>query len=309
MNDADAYLDLSEKVIRALRRPASTRDILREATLRDLIPPHLHGRTQHKTIGARLSEDILAKRERCRFFRVRPGRFFLRSFIDDPTIPKDFKTPIVARRRSRQLQRECAAYIHADKLPSAYSASDRMRASDFRKLVRLENIEYYSGVHSDPLAIPIYTAAYVKRGSRLLVYRRGSFAESRLGFKGLRTALFASPLAQSDRTLFDLFDHGAVTTSLMALATDLDLYLSPHLPGFEESARLTGAVVFTDPMKSLVGFVEVVPPPDYTPYSRKLSIGGFEWAPISTLTSNINEFDPWTVSIIRHLDSGAIKAS
>jgi hypothetical protein len=83
--------------------PLPPREILRRGMSSGFVPSSLYGRTQHKTLQARLSEDILLRRERSAFFRTKPGYSFLREFLTDPTLPAEFRTPIVARRRRREL--------------------------------------------------------------------------------------------------------------------------------------------------------------------------------------------------------------
>ncbi len=75
----DAYLHIAEEVLRLERRPMSARAMLVAAYRHNIVPSHLFGRTQHKTLGARLSKDILERREKSAFFRTAPGRFFLRA--------------------------------------------------------------------------------------------------------------------------------------------------------------------------------------------------------------------------------------
>lgn len=77
----------------------TAREILKTAYARGYVSRHLHGATQHKTLGARLSEDILERGERSQFYRASPGRFFLAELIDDLTLPVEFRTRFIARRR------------------------------------------------------------------------------------------------------------------------------------------------------------------------------------------------------------------
>jgi hypothetical protein len=98
-----SYLEIAAKVLLASRVPLSAREILERAYLENLVPKHLYGKTQHKTLQARLSEDILSKRDRSLFFRTDPGRFFLKRFVSDSSIPEELKTEFPARRRARDL--------------------------------------------------------------------------------------------------------------------------------------------------------------------------------------------------------------
>lgn len=62
----------------------------------EMVPWHLHGATQHKTLHARLSEDISQNLEASRFYRTGPGRFFLRALQDDPDTPEALRAEYFA---------------------------------------------------------------------------------------------------------------------------------------------------------------------------------------------------------------------
>ena len=100
------YLEIAEKVLEGALRPLSAKNILKLAYEKNLVPKELYGQTQHKTLQARLSEDILLRRERSGFFRTAPGVFFLTKYLQDESIKQEYRTPIIARRRSRELLNE-----------------------------------------------------------------------------------------------------------------------------------------------------------------------------------------------------------
>ena len=114
----DSYLELAEIVLREERRPLTARALLKRAYKLQIIPANLYGKTQHKTLQARISEDILGRRDRSRFFRTAPGVFFLRDFLNDATIPPKFRSPIVARRRQRELPVKNALSLNSENLAS-----------------------------------------------------------------------------------------------------------------------------------------------------------------------------------------------
>jgi HB1, ASXL, restriction endonuclease HTH domain len=91
----DAYLQIAESILKIERRPLSARAILAAAYRHGLVPTHLHGNTQHKTLGARISEDIITLHDESLFFRTAPGRFFLREFLTDVALW--FKKSVPAR--------------------------------------------------------------------------------------------------------------------------------------------------------------------------------------------------------------------
>ena len=102
------YLDIAETVLRVARRPLSAKAIMDAAYRGGIVPSHLYGKTQHKTLHARLSEDILHNKLESRFFRTNPGLFFLSEMRSEPTIPAEFKDPFHARRRTRDLDKPAA---------------------------------------------------------------------------------------------------------------------------------------------------------------------------------------------------------
>ena len=303
MTTTDAYLDLAEHVLSLARRPLSTKEIMREGFLRALVPSHLHGRTQHKTLGARLSEDIL-RTKRSRFYRPRPGRFFLSRFLDDPDIPEAYKTRIIAKRRVRELPKEYLAYIDVCHLRH-FGYSGFLDARTFKRLVAEQCIEYRRYKEEDHSVLSLYTGAVVRRGPLLLSHRKGRYAESRVDFHGKKTLFFTSPRAHDDYTLFDFKDHGAVTAALTALAIDLDLEFSAEFPKFEDQAKLKFCI--SNPsgtLPSLLTVVEVEAPTHYQPFSKKLSIGGFEWISFASAVEQTLNFDPWSRAYLARVIAG-----
>ena len=75
----NSYLKVAEAVLRQSRQPLSAPEILEAAVRLQMLPEHLYGRTQSKTLQARLSEDLLHNKRNTTFARTSPGRFTLRS--------------------------------------------------------------------------------------------------------------------------------------------------------------------------------------------------------------------------------------
>jgi HB1, ASXL, restriction endonuclease HTH domain len=100
----DSYLDIAEHVLNRYPEPLTAKQILKHAKEMKIVPTHLHGKTQHKTLQARLSEDILLRRWRSAFMRTDPGRFVLRNSIDN-SVNKNIRIEeFPAPRRSDQLR-------------------------------------------------------------------------------------------------------------------------------------------------------------------------------------------------------------
>lgn len=88
---ANSYLELAEEVIKARGKPLSARSILAEAKRFGLMPDHLTGSTMHKTLQARISDDINSHHEFSKFYRVGVGTYFLRELSADPTLPGEVR--------------------------------------------------------------------------------------------------------------------------------------------------------------------------------------------------------------------------
>ena len=100
----NAYLDIAQNVLASSQQPMTAKQILKRAKELGIVPSHLFGRTQYKTMQARLSEDILLRRWKSRFMRTEPGKFVLRTKSDDvSTITTEF-AEFPAPRRADQLK-------------------------------------------------------------------------------------------------------------------------------------------------------------------------------------------------------------
>jgi len=282
----------------------STKQILKDAFLTGTIPPNLHGRTQHKTLGARLSEDILGRRNRSKFFRVRPGRFFLTELMKDLSLPEDYRVPYIAKRRARELQKEYVAYLVDDAIdPRDHNKC--LPPKIIGRLIERKAVAYHRFSPNRESGLDFYTFAFVTRGKEILTYRRGSYREQRSEFVGRPTIGFTTPVCHDDYTLFDYEDHGAVTAALTAIAIDLDLEFTPEFTRFEEDATLRFCIPIADVRHpSFIAVVEVKAPKDYRLHPKRLAINEMEWVPISTLKDNRAAFDPWSATIIEKIADG-----
>ena len=75
---ANAYLEVAHQVLLSAGRPLRPKEILEIALHDRLMPSHVHGATQHKTLHARLSEDIRRNSTKVPFCVSNPAFFFLR---------------------------------------------------------------------------------------------------------------------------------------------------------------------------------------------------------------------------------------
>jgi hypothetical protein len=295
----DAYLDIACRVLREARRPLPPREILRRGLSSGIVASSLYGKTQHKTLQARLSEDILFRRERSAFFRTKPGYFFLREFLTNPAIPAEYRTPIVARRRRREL-----AYHQAlafDRQTTAPFCQDSVVATkDVLKLLRSRDYHYAASSRDrTPDDVLVWSFVLVLRDNFVLTYRHGRYREDRDNFLQKRSIGFFCPVVHDDFTLFDQADHGIVASGVRALSVDLNLTPDPAL---SQNAKLRGFVCSNgDNTPNLLGLVTFEAPEWLEPFTRRLAINDLAWHDLHVQLNHYEDFDPWSQLIFENV--------
>lgn len=297
----DQYLTIAERVLRAARQPLSAREILEKAYLDGIVPPHLYGRTQHKTLGARLSEDILLRRSRSAFFRTNPGRYFLRQFLSDPTVPEDFRAPIVARRRERDLHAGDVLALSRDDLfgREKYEVVPKNAVLDILQRNKFRYVhEPDARTHRDTF---VWSFVVVVKRNAVLSYRIGRFRDGRDAFLHKRSIGFFRAVTEADSSLFDLEDHGITASGVTAAVLDLDLptdvmeyQKQAHLDCFFLSDELSGP-------PNLIALVRFDCPSWFEPTKRRLAINDLNWLDFETPVNHMDDFDPWSQRVLRWL--------
>lgn len=293
-----AYLEIAERVLSESRRPLAAKTILDIAYQNGLVPDHLYGETQHKTLQARISEDIVELRERSRFFRTEPGKFFLRHFLHDASLPEQFRQPVPTRRRARQLKPKYALGI-----PKAYLSSFRNRKGPiepgnvYETLLSVRPIDTKSASYSDDVLI--WSFAIVRRGSLILTYRSGAYREDRDSFLLRRSIGFSAVVEPSDQTLFNQRALGIPERGINAAKTDLEI-LGQDLENAQ--ADLYSDVryfVYSEQAAALIGVVYYECPIWFEPTRRRLSMHDVRWHAPNISINNIEDFDPWSQLVLK----------
>lgn len=295
----DSYLELAKKVLEEARRPLTPREILREAYRLELVPVHLHGATQHKTLQARMSEHIVDFRDNAIFFRTAPGRFFLRRFLNDLSIPAEFRQPIVARRRTRELRRREVLAVPKGALPRPADAvilSPEVLQEPFDTHCYRYATDVTTRQADDVL---VWSFVVVLRDTEVLTYRHGRYREDRDGFLQRRSIGFYSPVIKSDRGLFDQDDHGLVASGLETLAVDLDIARDHVWNDLATKAQLQSFVYAQVGTKAdLLGVVRLDCPKWFEPLTRRLAINDLTWHDLSVPANHVEDYDPWSQIVL-----------
>lgn len=294
---ADAYLNVAERVLLTSRRPLRPREIIESAYAERLLPWHLHGSTQDKTLHARMSEDVAADPQASRFFRVAPGVFFLRGLVQDPTVPPEFKQPYYAPPRRKELRRE--RILTLDRLGAvALSASD-----PFVDVARLygefEAERYRFATHGElaraPDAAAVHSFVLVFHGDSVLSYRCGKFSPESDPLRGTRSVGLGGAVYASDRDMLFRDMFGIVASGINELGYGIGL--SKELA---ERARYGNEVlpclgVLLPKTSSRPAVVHVVLayecPADFLPTKAALSVNDLRWVDVRNPANTLDGFD------------------
>lgn len=296
-----SYLEIAEKVLADRRRPMGPHAILREAYLLDLMPQHLHGETQHKTLQARLSEDILYGKDKSRFVRTEPGKFFLRSLLTDETIPAEFRTTITARRRKRELTPDPVLCIAKESLHKLEACDGHDQWAMLEGLRETGELSYCEFKNQPEGHVPVWSFVMLMRDDCVFSYRVGKYRTHDEGVSSKRTVGFASLVTEDQQTLFNHHDLGIVQAGVTALALDLDFPMGVEMLEAETSDSTSIVEISTDDdIEALLLVIETGCPPWFEPTTRRLSMNDMKWIPFRVPPNHLEDFDPWTRAVVRH---------
>lgn len=299
-----SYLEIAEQVLSEAREPLTPRQIMAWAYARHLVPHHLHGRTQHKTIQARISEDILSKREESAFFRPRPGQFFLRKFLQDASLPEEFRTPIAARRRTRDLLSSPALAISSRALSNSLAGREFVEAPELYRSTPFDAWTYVDPKNVPNDTVLVWSAAVVVKENSVLAYRTGRYRDDRDTFANKQTISFVSLVSDSALSLFSPHDLGIQESALRAAVTDLDI---PLRTTEEDSLQIESRLKFFAKgsdfsfEKAIIAMVLISCPKWFEPVRRRLSLNDLRWIDLRSLPNNIEDYDPWSRVLWRQL--------
>lgn len=305
----DSYLEIARQVLRAARRPMSAKGILDAAYRAEIVPDHLKGKTQHKTLQARLSEDILHSRNASVFYRTEPGVFFLCELVSAPDVPDKFKERFPARRRTRDLQREMPLGVSRDFLRRWTKLHSSCRASDlFRAAEESDAVKYLEPYDSDDYAA-VWTFSLVRKAHYALSYRIGRYRDDRDTFVNKRSIGFPGVITIANRSLFSQDDYGATDNALSVLLLDLDL--SPQSFPDSEAAKPKPLLAFEaegdNGITALLIVLEWVCPNWFEPTTRRLSLNEPHWLDLTSRPNNLDDFEPWSKTVFYQLSDHGLE--
>lgn len=294
----DAYLKIAASVLEAERRPLGPRAILDTAYHRALVPLHLHGKTQHKTLQARISEDIVERREHSLFYRTEPGRFFLRKFLTDESLPEEFRIEFPARRRFRELVRGPSLAIECALLKGVAEQGKPITSERILGLLEESKFLYGDPRSQNENLVFLRSFVCVHRENDLLSYRVGRYRDDRDSFMSRRSIGFSTFVSIEDRTLFNFSTFGILEAGINAAKVDLDI------PDTLKNERLSVALCYfiwsasNAASSDLLAVIEFECPSWFEPLKRRLALNDLRWLDVSRPVNDIDDFDPWSKLVL-----------
>lgn len=294
---ADAYLNVAEQVLLDTRRPLRPREIINTAYAHQLLPWHLYGSTQHKTLHARMSEDVAGNSTLSRFFRTAPGMFFLRSLLEDPSIPPAFKELYFAPPRRRELRRE--RILTLDRAENDWGAGlDPIVSIGFLENELVQGrYRFRAPIELDRRqgGVAVHSFVLVFNRETVLSYRCGKFFPDTAPLKGKRSIGLGGAVYATDPDMLfeDMFGIIASGINELGYGIGLSKVLS-------EQARYGGlvkpclAVLVPSsdgrhPVMHVVLAYEC--PSNFLPSKAALSVNDLQWLDVRNPANTLDGFD------------------
>jgi hypothetical protein len=295
----DNYLEIARKVLREARLPLSARQILKAAYQLQIVPRDLYGRTQHKTLQARLSTDILKLRSKSEFYRTGPGRFFLRSLLGDRTLPTRYRREYMAPLRAAQLGRfDVLAFPRAE--VAGLTSRDRCQLPVERLMSLSWQYTRMEDLRRETRLLPLrFLVVIVDEGRVALSHRRPSGDHDlerhvALGVEGV--------VRREDRSLFSHDEAGLPDAAVRTLMQHLDLpwtllsaleevsRWSAPIALYEEAGKPTGDDLITILAFRCSGIPEVIEAID--------ALATSAWLHLPMRVNDLERFDRWSARMI-----------
>ena len=311
---ADSYLQIARSVLLAQRRPMRVRDIMEVAKQAGLIPEHLRGKTQHKTLQARLAEDIALNRERSLFYRTAPGVYFLWCLRQLPEFQCErYRPRWNTRPRRKEIKRERVLAIPVDFLCAI--GLDGLSFNPHELVYQMGREHMFSYIDRKEAERrydfkQVVTYTLVVRGDMILTYRRGKFTNISDEMKNARSVGFGGHVDADDVDLFENDPFGISRNAKRELQEELFLTESEALRlDAPECFRMVGVLNSNETDEALkhVAFMMVYLCSDqFEPNKNELSINDLRWMGRFQIPNNPSEFEPWSQTVLERIRKGDI---
>lgn len=295
----DSYLEIARKVLRESRQPLTARQILKAAYQLQIVPRDLYGRTQHKTLHARLATDILKRRMKSDFYRTGPGRFFLRTLKNDQTISARYKTEYIAPLRSTQLGRfDVIAFQRSEIKQLVSSHEDLVGVGDLVnqhwRYCRMDEVRS----DSDMLAFRLFVI--LLNDQQILLSHRSGAGEDEL--PACMTLGFDGFVKREDKSLFSEDEVGLIDAVLRTIVECVELP-PDALWRLKDVADSSAKYVLFEEVEApasddlmVVVSLDCSEIPEVVECTNKIAAMGWQGLPIRA--NDLSSYDRWSAKIL-----------
>ena len=295
----DSYLQIAHQVLRTHRRSLSAKQILKSAYQLGIVPPHLYGKTQHKTLQARIAEDILAKRVRSIFVRTEPGRFTLREFFRQPADAQIELHEFAAPRRSEQLRN---FFVLCTEAPShdAKSVLDRSRQTTEFLTNRALQYRRLSEIWQSKEMLFARLFVIVRKGDSILSRMTNRSSPYEPAEEGSVAIGLESYVKETDFNLFSHDTYGFVEATFRTMVEQFHLLPTAFQHDSLASIRTLG-IVLDDANSTENSFLVVTSytcPIEFDPVRLLGPKSGLSWRKWVEGTNDVSFFEPRSRAVI-----------
>ncbi len=307
----DSYLTIAYLALRLEDRPLHTTEILRTAKRYKFFPPHLTGKTPHKTLNARLAEHIRKEGASALFYRTAPATYFLSKKAE--RLPAEQQPGVFhGIRRDKAVKKENVLVADKAVLRDTFFGSlvpfDRKQFDSF-----FSNHCYFmdrAEAEKNDAVKQFVSFTVFHHKHEILVYRRGKYSTASDQLKGAYSVGFGGHVSDDDFTLFATSADAIVENSSRELMEELylsQMYQSPD--EISDRSSIVGLINVDDSSDAqhhiamLVKFSH-----DTRKLSKKggLSINDLRWLDTQARLNDTSDFDLWSRLILENIFSGEI---
>ncbi|MCO7729108.1 winged helix-turn-helix domain-containing protein [Brucella intermedia] len=294
---ADAYLNMAETVLRSTGVPLRPSEMIALAYASNLLPWHLFGSRQDKTLHARLSEDIARNRENSAFCRTAPGTFFLRELLTTSAEKIPMLTEYYARPRKKELKRDYVLTVRSDDLTSELENEIILPIANLHSLIRDGRYSYrpFSEVFLSERLIAVHSFVVVFHGMEVLSYRTGKFRPTTDPLYGSRSIGLGGTVFAKDVDLLFESMAGIVANGIdeLCYGIGLPMRLAERARYENEMKPWLGVLVKKGPRHPSVMHVVMgySCPSEFAPTKAALSINDLRWIDLLKPANTFDQYD------------------
>lgn len=284
------------------------KEIIAIAHDKGLMPDHLYGKTQYKTLAARLSTEIRENGVKSPFFRTGSNRFFLRD-LNSKNI-SEYKAP----KREKTLHHEFVLTINNKYLEEIKAVGMILNAENFiQRAFSSQNTSYIvrkiAEKRSDVKQVIAYTIIF--RDNKILTYRRGKFTSASDDLLGKRSIGFGGHVSDMDLNLFDNGKYGVFENARRELMEELSFNKKEikNIQNKDNLILLCGVNTYDSPdaEKHIALIVVYFCTLSFSPKKNEMSINDIKWTDLFMPENDMDAFEPWSKLLLSCLYKGELK--